>query len=152
MYIHSYQMHNVLNVYRKQLSQGTARGITGDASKSRIAQDRINISSDGQRQSLFDKISSEIVARITRFGPETKFKMVLADQLTQKAAGETQNPANSEADGSSKNDIPFTYTLIDEHNRKTTHRLPASQISLPAEDLKSTIGVEKDSDINSDSE
>ncbi len=152
MYIHSYQMHNVLNVYRKQLSQGTARSISGDAAKSQIHRDRITISVDRQRQSLFDKISSEIVARITRFGPYADFKGGLADQLAQTSAGETQQPANSTADGGAENDIQFTYTLIDEHNRRTTQSLPASQFGLLTENLESTIGVENDGGMNSDSE
>ncbi len=150
MYIHSYQMHNVLNVYRKQLSQGTAQGLSGDADKSRTAKDRINISNDRQRQSLFEKISSEIVERITRFGPDTECKRILAGQYTQTDARESQEPANPEADEDHGNDMPFTYTLIDEHNQKTTHRLPASQLSLPMEDLDSITGAETDSDINSD--
>ena len=64
MHIHSYQIHNVLNVYRRQLSQGTARKTIDNPERNRAVQDTIKTSNHGQRQSLLEKISSEIVQRI----------------------------------------------------------------------------------------
>ena len=152
MHIHSYQIHNVLNVYRKQLSQGTVRSIYGNPDKSQPAQDRINISIHGQRQSLFDKISSEIVERITRFGPDTEFEAVLADQMTEPNGTGSRESAETGADGTVKQDTAFTYTVINEHNQKITHKLPIRQLNLPNKDMISTTGMLKDNDNNSESE
>jgi hypothetical protein len=114
MYIRSYQIHNVLNVYRKQLSHGTG----GNSSKNLAgsnAKDRITISADGQRQSIMDKISTEIVERISQSGPQTQFEKVLVDQLSNKPQQQAGMP--------SKNQHDFKYTVIDENNRKITNTL-----------------------------
>ena len=114
MYIRSYQIHNVLNVYRKQLSHGPG----GNGSKNLAgsnAKDRINISADGQRQSIMDKISTEIVERISQSGPQNQFEDVLADQLSNKPQQQAGLPSDNQQD--------FKYTVIDENNRKITNTL-----------------------------
>jgi hypothetical protein len=152
MHIHSYQIHNVLNVYRKQLSKGTAQNISRTSAKNKPDQDKVDISIGGQRQSIFDKISSEIVERITRFGPDTVFGAVLADQMHQTGGGAAQKAADAEADETSQNDSAFTYTLIDKHNQKITQSLPIQQFSLPTEDMESMNAAQKDYDTNYDLE
>ena len=54
MYIHSYQIHNVLNDYRKQLSHGP-RSNGGKQPTVNETRDRISISKDGQRQSIMTR-------------------------------------------------------------------------------------------------
>ncbi len=120
MHIPSYQIHNVLNVYRKQLSQGPgtsrAKPFTPHS-----PQDRINISFDDQRQSIIDRISSEIVDRIAQDGPETQFGSVLADQLSRSV---------TERNGiEGQPDTEFSYTVIDKHNRKVTNTMPVKNLS-----------------------
>ena len=152
MHIHSYQIHNVLNVYRKQLSQGTAQRISGTFGKKQQNHDRIDISVKGQRQTLFDKISSEIVERITRFEPGTEFEAVLADQTDKTGGAADYKDAKIEANGASQHDSAFTYTLIDEYNQKITQTLPIRQFSSPTEDMESMIEAQKDNDTNSELE
>ena len=120
MHIHSYQIHNVLNVYRKQLSRGPG-GNGSQTPSPATANDRISISTDGQRQSIMDKVFSEIVERITQTGPENQFEAALADRMAQ-------NPFPSKGPAS---DTPsdFKYTVIDEHNRKLTHTLTIQRFS-----------------------
>ncbi len=152
MHIHSYQIHNVLNVYRKQLSKGTARSFAGTSDRNQIGREKVDISIGGQRQSLFDKISSEIVERITRFGPDTEFEEVLADQMDQTGGAAAHKATNTGADGASQNDSAFTYTLIDKHNQKITQSLPIRQFTLPTEDMEAMAAAQKDNDANSDLE
>jgi hypothetical protein len=114
MYIRNYQIHNVLNVYRKQLSHGPG----GNGSKSPSganSKDRINISADGQRQSIMDKISTEIVERISQSGPQIKFEKILADQLSNKSEQQAQTATDDQQD--------FKYTVLDENNQKITNTL-----------------------------
>lgn len=120
MHIPSYQIHNVLNVYRKQLSQAPGKSAKAPSSSTPPTTDRISISSDGQRQSIMDRISSEIVDRITQFGPETEFDAVLEDKLPRTG--------DEHPDTASQQDTDFSYTLIDEHNRKTTNTLPIRKL------------------------
>jgi hypothetical protein len=129
MYIHSYQIHNVLNVYRKQLSHGPG-GNSTQSPRTTNTSDRIEISSDGQRQSIMDKISTEIVERITQAGPENQFEKLLADQLSDKSQQLSDVPSDVPSD--------FKYTVIDEHNRKVTNSLTIQNFSLNGDgtDLK----------------
>ena len=120
MYIHSYQIHNVLNVYRKQLSQGPATS-NPQPSTSASAKESVTISANGQKQSIFNKISAEIVDRITEFSPENQFVKVLADQLSTNKTERKEKDTHKETN--------FTYTRIDEQNRKTTNTLPIRKLS-----------------------
>lgn len=114
MYIHSYQIHNVLNVYRKQLSHRPG-GNSSHSPRTTNVSDRIEISSDGQRKSIMDKISTEIVERITQTSPENQFDKLMTDQLSN----ESQQPAGVPSQAPSD----FKYTVIDEQNRKVTNSL-----------------------------
>lgn len=114
MYIHSYQIHNVLNVYRKQLSQGS--GGKGPR-KAAIAstKDRINISTNTQRQSIIDQVSSDIVDRIAQAGSQKSFTDALAKHL--------QSPSEEIANRPQSKETEFTYSVIDENNKKTTNTM-----------------------------
>jgi hypothetical protein len=120
MYIHSYQIHNVLNVYRKQLSQpaGSSKAKMHPA----VAhEDRYSLTADGQRQSIFDKISAEIVDRFTRLDPTPQFDPLVKDNLSPESA------PKQDADGLPKSE--FSYNVIDEHNRKITNTLPLPRLN-----------------------
>ena len=147
MYIPSYQIHNVLNVYRKQLSRGTVRTNSGGPEKSRSTQDRIDINSHGQRQSLFEKISSEIVQRITQFDSDTVSKAEPSALST-----ETRWSGRSAADSADEQSPAFTYTLIDRHNHKSTHNLSVRQLYFSTKNTESLNGAQSDSDTNPVSE
>ena len=148
MHIHGYQIHNVLNVYRKQLSSGTAGKVSKDnQAKSQSVQERIDIAGQGQRKSLFDKISSEIVQRITQFGPHTELESDVSDQSLKNR--EPERGAVDVADGQSPT---FTYTLIDRHNKKTTHNLSVRQLHFSTKNVESLSRANSNSGINSESE
>ncbi|MFZ1986744.1 MAG: DVU0524 family FlgM-associated protein [Desulfatitalea sp.] len=120
MYIHSYQIHNVLNVYRKQLSQGA--GTKGsDPMPAAPKNDRVELSANFQRQSLIDQVSAEIVDRIAQGGPQRRFEEAFAQQMNRSTGTETGR--------TSKREVEFTYTVIDENNRKITNTLPVENFS-----------------------
>jgi hypothetical protein len=122
MYIHSYQIHNVLNAYRKQLSQNSIKGpVEQSVSHS---SDRINISAEAQNPKIVDDISSQILDRITKFGPKSEFDKALADQLSRFNGETPPRHTGNDAPG-----IDFTYTKIDERNHKTTSKLEIQQLS-----------------------
>ena len=120
MYIHNYQIHNVLNEYRKLLSQApVAKGRQKRQGES--LQDRVEISGLGQRNSIFDQVSSTIVERITQTRSENNLDEILLDYL--------KPPEKGAADESSKGEHEFTYTFIDEDNRKIINTLSISRLS-----------------------
>lgn len=120
MYIHGYQIHNVLNVYRKQLSQPASAGNSRDPSPA-ASSDRINLSRDGQRQSIFDKISTDIVDRITRLDASPRFESVINEKLTSSKAPHQSEDRHIETE--------FSYNVIDEHNQKITNKLPLQRLN-----------------------
>ena len=117
MYIHNYQIHNVLNAYRKQLSQSP-----GNAGAERPFRpptgDKATPSNKGQAPAIVNQISTEIIDRIARFGPQSEFDNTVANQL-----------AAPKSDGSEQDAIDFTYSMIDDQNRKTTQRLPMNSLN-----------------------
>jgi hypothetical protein len=112
MHIHSSQIHNILNDYRKQLRHWP-RSNGGKDQKSDEGLDRISISKDGQRQSIMEKISADIVDRITQAGPDYRFDTAVSTQSDAKPIGRSVSAAG---------EVPeFKYTVIDENNRKQTN-------------------------------
>ena len=122
MYIQSYQIHNVLNVYRKQLSQGPGAKATQGSAKS-PTHDRVEISANKQRQALIDQVSTEIVDRIAQYSPQNQFEEAVTRQLDQ-----TRTNGNGSSN-SEKREVEFTYTTIDENDQKTTNSLPIQRFS-----------------------
>ncbi len=122
MIIHIYQIQNVLNAYRKQLSQNSVNG----PSQRPAPQfgDRINITAEGQKTKLLDDISTQIIDRMTKFGPKSEFDEALPDQLSRYNGENESRHADKDAPA-----IDFTYTTIDERNHKSTSTLDIKQIS-----------------------
>jgi hypothetical protein len=110
MYIHRYQIHNVLDVYRKQLSTGPAAAINRGTQAVSV---HVEISR-GHRRYLMDRLSAEIVERISR-----------AEGEKSEAVQELSSFQNMAQD--KKTD--FTYTAIDENNRKISNTLPIEKLS-----------------------
>ena len=66
MFVPSYQMHNVLNVYSKQLRQNmVSEG--NNKMPEKPQSDRINISPEGKRQATIEKVSKDIIDKISRY-------------------------------------------------------------------------------------
>jgi len=116
MYIHTYQIHNVLDVYRKQLIHGPS------PEKHRLLSVPVDMerlrSNSGQRQSLIDQISAEIVERIVQTGPHRSLDAACSDPV-----------ATHEEAMSPKKETEFTYTAIDENNCKRTNTLGIEQLN-----------------------
>jgi len=110
MYIQSYQIHNILDVYRKQLSQISgqkASSLPGGSS----GRDRVELSGNGQRQTLIDRVATEIVDRIVQNGFEKTWLRNM------------DRPRGTESIRSAAGDFEFTYTTIDENDQKTISSL-----------------------------
>lgn len=114
MYIHAYQIDNVLNVYRKQLSQKTkANALNPEPVPSNI--DRVNLSHESQRQSIIDQVSADIVQQITRYIQDNRFEEPLEPTGEGVNARQRNNSQTMETE--------FSYTMIDENNDKRTNTL-----------------------------
>lgn len=114
MDIPSYQIHNVMKVYSRQISQGKFIGRGKDAGGG-SSTDRITLSSEGRRQEIIDRVASSIVERIARYGPTSPEEKDIVDRL-EKEIGQKLS-FGTESSGE------FVFNLMDRENNKTTEKL-----------------------------
>lgn len=114
MQIPSYQIENVLKIYSRQLSQGNILSKNKFTSANQISANSVTTSPEGKRQAIIDKVALNIVNRIITEGPKEKTEEKVFRQI-EKELGKKIN--------FTKEKNQFTYTKIDENNKKTIHTL-----------------------------
>jgi hypothetical protein len=114
MHISSYQMHNVLNVYSKQLSQHRSGDKIKFTFKKTLA-DQINLSPEGKRKTTIDKVAKEIVDKIGRLGT--------SQRKDQSEIDLSLNGQTNEIETHKSVDKEFVFNVIDEVNIKKTTTL-----------------------------
>jgi hypothetical protein len=85
MLISAYQVNNVLRVYGDQLRQGkvTVRQKNADTGFS----DKISISTKARRKTIIDNITTNIVDKITQYGPHDKVEKEVFEKLENEYGG-----------------------------------------------------------------
>jgi hypothetical protein len=111
MFVPSYQMHNVLNVYSKKLRYNITTKDRKTSEKS--ASDRVNSNSEAKRRATIEKVSKDIFDKIIRFGSQTDS----SHQKSEKTKTNLENETAS-AHGSKRG---FVFNVIDTINKKTTN-------------------------------
>lgn len=110
MQIPSHQIHNVLKVYSKHLSQ--ARAIERrEALSQQPDEDKINLSAGGKRQAIIEKVAADIVERITRSGPQDKVDQEIVEKLEDELG---------QSIDFDKQENKFEFNVIGKDNEKTT--------------------------------
>ena len=120
MYVPSYQMHNVLNVYSKQLRQHI---VSEGKSKmpARPQSDRIYLSPEGKRQAMIEKVSRDILDKISRY-----------DALNETGQRNTEYANMSSDNGSlpqKAENKKFVFNAINSTNQKSTNTLSVEDSS-----------------------
>jgi hypothetical protein len=112
MYITNYQMHNVLKVYTSQLSKCRAP-VPDRLAVRKPTSDAIDISAEGRRQNLIERIASDIVARIRNGGGSENSETRITENLKEESRGPSRAPHSRNA--------KFIYNVIrGEGEKKTT--------------------------------
>ncbi len=127
MKIPAYQMHKVMKVYAKQLSHSkipSRQNKHGNTSFS----DKISLSAKGKQKAIIDKITNDIVNRITKFGPKDAVEHEIVNKLQKKIGkkvdfGQEQKPR-------------FVFNVIDEKNVKATTSLSVEESGFLIEHLE----------------
>jgi hypothetical protein len=120
MFVPAYQIHNVLKVYTRQLSRPMdGAGDSAGGGKPPIG--KINISDEGKRQAVIDKVAADIVERISRF------ESLAADAPT--AQGDPPPAGNLPRPAPRQKSAQFTFNVIDGSNQKKTCNLPVNDSS-----------------------
>ena len=120
MHISNYQIHNVLNVYSKQLSQN---GITNKTRNEfrKILTDQVDLSPPGKRKATIERVSDQILNNISELGKE-----VVADSYDSTISKNQSAPA---VEREKSKDNEFVFNVIDETNQKTTTTYSVSDIN-----------------------
>ena len=114
MYITNYQMHNVLKVYTNQLSKCRAPAPDNRAVRKPVS-DAIDISIEGKRQNLIERIASDIVARIRNGGNKDNRETKITENLKEESIGPSRVPNSGNA--------KFIYNVIRGEAEKKTNTL-----------------------------
>ncbi len=105
MVITSYQINNVLRVYGTQLRQNNRVSARSKNNDTR-SPDRISISAEAKRKAIVNKITSNIIDKITQYGPHDSVEKEVFKKL------EDEYGANLAVTRKSPNDLIFK--VIDE--------------------------------------
>ncbi len=104
MVISSYHVNNVLRVYGDQLRQSK---LSNRPKNSKISSpDRINISDKAKRKAIVNKIASEIVEKITNFGPQ--------ENVEEEVSKNLENEYGVQLDITRKSPNDLLFKIIDE--------------------------------------
>ena len=112
MFVPSYQMHNVLSVYSRSLRQNMTTGKDQNTSQKPPA-DQVNLTSEGKRRATIEKVSKEILDKITSLGSQ-------ADSVDQREV-QTKAKADKKTASAESNKAGFVFNVIDTINKKTTN-------------------------------
>ena len=120
MYVPSYQMHNVLNVYSKQLRHNMTSEAKNKVLEERQT-DRVNLTPEGKRRATIEKVSKDILAKISRFGSlgETRQRLVKHTNVNPKQETSKEKAENK----------TFVFNAIDTVNQKSTNTLSVEDSS-----------------------
>jgi hypothetical protein len=114
MIVSSYQIHNVLNVYSKQLSQdrGAPKKKAGNTEP---LSDRINLSSEGKRRATLEMVAKDILSKISHYGSDKEIKASARDRFRENL--KSQNGSGKEKE------TTFVFNVMDDLNKKITTAL-----------------------------
>ncbi len=115
MNVSSYQMHNVLNVYAKRLERSAETRHRASAETTHPSA-TIQLSAEGKRRSVIDKVAATIANRIARFGPQNEVDAQILQKLNDEMADKPMSRK-------SKREPEFLFNRIDANSEKRTDSL-----------------------------
>ena len=120
MFVPSYQMHNVLNVYSKQLRHNMTSGNKQYPSE-KMPADQISLTPEAKRQSTIEKVSKDILEKITRLGTQNGADQQPTERV--KVGVEKKTAADD------TRETTFVFNVIDTINQKRRNTLSVEDSS-----------------------
>jgi hypothetical protein len=138
MFVPSYQMHNVLTVYSRNLRHNITTGKYQNTSEKQPAY-QVNSTSEGKRRATIEKVSKEIFDKIIRFGSQ-------ADSLNRRSE-QIKGKSDKEIASAKKKKAGFVFNVIDAINKKKTNTVSVEDSSFLIQQLeqfsKDTIEIKR---------
>ncbi len=126
MNITTYQIHNVLRAYGKQLSQSKRlQHKKGDALLRRT--DRISLSVQARRKAIIDRVTSDIINRIINDGPHYEMEQEAFGQLEDEY-GDSLSVNNEDSE--------LVFKVIDKEKGEVTKTLSIEDSNFLKDRLK----------------
>ncbi|MGD9176030.1 MAG: hypothetical protein PVF29_17830 [Desulfobacterales bacterium] len=137
MLVSSYQIHNVLNVYSKQLSQDRSALKQAAGNKKQLS-DQIQLSTEGKRRATIEKVAKDILRKISAYGANGQIK----DNAQLRSEDHAQKPTETD----NKKETAFVFNVIDDLNQKTTTALSVKDTNFLINRVEQLVkeAVEKD--------
>ena len=120
MFVSSYQIHNVLNVYSKQLSQDRGAQKLKPGNKTQLS-DQIDLSTEGKRKATEEKVAQDIINKISHYGSSS--------EVTPEGQGQVRKDAEHHLESDNKKETAFVFNVMDDLNNKTTTALSVKDTS-----------------------
>ncbi len=127
MQIPKNKIHNVRKIYSKKKSQSRVIEQKKDIAKSTNS-DKINISAEGKRQAIIEKVATDIVEHITNSGPKDEIEQEIINKLEDEIGQSIDFKANQGENGGYQNN-EFIFNIIDGNNEKMTTTLHVNDTS-----------------------
>ncbi|BBO80617.1 hypothetical protein DSCO28_11830 [Desulfosarcina ovata subsp. sediminis] len=138
MQIQSYQIHNVLNEYRRQLSRSNT-SLTQHQGGKKVEPNGDEISDEGKKKSIMEKVAASVFKKITKVSPDSEFDPEAQARVPQQSEQNWQKLQMEQA---------FTFNTIVGNNRKETHSIDVdnSQVLLNRLDELAKAAINRDAE------
>lgn len=120
MFVPSYQMHNILNVYSKQLRHNMTSGNRKNLSE-KLPADLVSLTPEGKRQATIEKVSKDILEKITRLGT--------GNGADHQPAERAKEGVEKETTADDTKETTFVFNVIDTINQKRRNTLSVEDSS-----------------------
>jgi hypothetical protein len=120
MFVPSYQMHNVLNVYSRQLRHNMTSANKKSLSE-KLPADQVSLTPEGKRQATIERVSKDILEKISRLGSRSR-----VDQQPTERAKDGVEKETAADDGQ---ETTFEFNVIDAINQKRRNTLSVEDSS-----------------------
>jgi len=120
MFVPSYQMHNVLNVYSKQLRHNMTSATRKNLSE-KLPVDQVSLTPEGKRRTTIEKVSKDIFEKIARF--------VTQNRVDQQPGGRAKEEVEKETATDDTKESTFVYNVIDTINQKRRNTISVENSS-----------------------
>jgi hypothetical protein len=120
MFVPSYQMHNVLNVYSRQLRHNITSANKKNLSE-KLPTDQVSLTPEGKRQATIERVSKDILEKISRLGS--------GNGVDQQPKQRVKDGVEKETAADDGKETTFEFNVIDTINQKRRNTLSVEDSS-----------------------
>ena len=135
MFVPSYQMHNVLNVYSRQLRHNMTSANKKSLSE-KLPTDQVSLTPEGKKQATIERVSKDILDKISRLGSRSGIDQQPTERAKDGVEKETVADDGKEA--------AFVFNVIDTINQKRRNTLSVEDASFLIKRLEQLSKEESD--------